>query len=72
MTRVALVLLVSASVGCASSNARFLRYQYPVSPLCELTLIHDLRTGMCLATYDCSWRTGLNGLTRVPDEVCEP
>ena len=73
MKGLALVLLVSVSVGCMrTANPRFQRYKVPVSRWCDVTLIRDLRTDVCFVSYDCKWATGITGLTVAPKDVCEP
>ena len=73
MKALALVLLVSISAGCMRTmNPRFVRHQVPVSRWCDVTLIRDLRTGVCWVSYDCKWAAGINGLAVAPKEVCQP
>ena len=72
MRLLVLALLVSVSVSCMRTmNPRFVRHKVPVSRWCDVTLIRDLRTDLCWVSYDCKFG-GINGLTLVPKEVCQP
>jgi len=63
------------AIGCGSltSNNRYVRTRIRMSPICTLTLIHDRRTGYCLASYSCSiLKEDTDNLVIVPKELCEP
>lgn len=76
MTRgAALIVLIVCGLGCAIPRAspRFVRHKIPLSPWCNLTIIYDQRTRVCLAAYACGvMQAESQSLVQVPKEVCDP